>query len=65
MPLSTYEHIDRATETLSKVTLWASRIQYKMRSFLRKRVEVVGTTTANELMIKMFLEVLQERLLTP
>jgi len=47
VPLSTYEHIDNATDTLSKVTLWASRVQYKLRPLLKKRSEVEAPTSKN------------------
>jgi len=56
VPISTYEHIDHATDTLSKITLWASRVQYRLRPMLKKRLEVVAPTTKNELLIRMFLE---------
>jgi hypothetical protein len=58
MPIYTYEHIDRATETLSKITLWATRTQYKLRTFLKKRVEITDKQTKNELLIRMFIELL-------
>lgn len=38
IPSSTYEHIDRAKETMSRISLWASRMHFKTKPFIKRRV---------------------------
>lgn len=63
VPLREYEHIDHARDTHSRISLWTSRMQWKLKSLIHKRTRVEPDKTKNELLIRIFLEVLQDRLL--